>query len=273
MNPPFELETMSTNNYISVIEKTTRVLEAFDGSRQLPLCAIAHSTGLVKSSAFRILFTLQKLGYVEKTSKGCYMLTGRLRHISNDPRVWALLVERTKPFVALLVHRFKETVNIGVLDGPEVSYLHVVESPQALRHTAQAGMRSFVHSTALGKCLVFRLARPDIEKILKRRPLRAMTDNTIRDKSAFYYELEKVASRGYAVDNEEDSRGVRCIAAPVINVEDNVVAAVSISGPATRLSPCRDQEIATELIKACNKIAFSIGYREERSRIMKAGGS
>jgi DNA-binding IclR family transcriptional regulator len=250
--------TVAAKNYISLIEKTVRVLEAFEGSRRLPLREIAESTGLVKSSTFRILFTLQKLGYVERTSKGRYALTGRLREVSNDPRVWALLMDRTKPVVASLVSRFQETVNVGVLDGPEVSYLCVTESPQAFRFTALAGMRSFVHSTALGKCLVCRFSATELEKIFKRRPLRAMTAKTIRDKTTFYREIENVASRGYAVDNEEDSRGVRCLAAPVLDARGRVVAAVSISAPASRLPPFSDREVATELMKACNKIAISM---------------
>jgi len=254
---------LPANNYISLIEKTTRVLEVFNGSQQLPLCEIAESTGLVKSSVFRILFTLQKLGYVERTRKARYALTGRLRQISNDPRIWSLLVDRTKPVVESLVRRFKETVNIGVLDGPEVSYLYVVESPHALRFAALAGMRSFVHSTALGKCLVCRLSRSDIEKIFKRRPLRAMTEKTIRDKATFYRELEEVVARGYAVDNEEDSRGVRCLAAPIVDAAGRVVAAVSISGPAARLPLARDREVSKELIKACNMISISIDRGEQ----------
>jgi len=91
-----------------------------------------------------------------------------------------------------------------------------------------------------------------------------MTEKTICDRATFYRELENVVARGYSVDNEEDSRGVRCLAAPIISADGRVVAAVSISGPAARLSPFRDREIAKELIKGCSKIAIALGYREER---------
>jgi len=264
--------TMPTNNYISVIEKTTRVLEAFDGSQRLSLREVAKSSHLVKSNVFRILFTLQRLGYVEKTKKGHYELTGRLRLISGDPQVWALILEHSKPIATALVRCFQETVNIGVLDGPEVSYLHIEESPHALRFAALAGMRGFIHSTALGKCLVSRLPRNEIEKIFKRRPLRAMTDRTIRDKPNFYRELEGVIARGYAIDNEEDSRGVRCIAAPVMSTAGRVLAALSISAPITRLPASKDRAVSKELINACDKIATSIDSSQGRTFPSIKGG-
>jgi DNA-binding IclR family transcriptional regulator len=261
------------NNYITLIEKTMRVLEVFDGSQELTLSKIAKVTKLVKSSTFRILFTLQKLGYLEKTPRGHYMLTERLHRICNDRREWARLVGYGTPLLEQLVRRFKETVNLGVLDECEVTYLHVIESPHALRLTVQAGLRSPVHSTALGKCLLFRFSRSEVDKILKQRPLRPVTDRTIRDRVTFYRELEKVASRGYAIDNEEDSRGVRCIAAPVLDAAARIIAAISISGPVTRLCPSRDRELADELIKSCNRLSTALGYNTGGAVVAKPGGS
>ena len=164
------------------------------------------------------------------------------------------------------MRRFRETVNLGVLDDGEVLYVRVLESSHAFRLAAHAGMRSPVHSTALGKCLLCCLPRQEIETILKKHPLRPITPRTIRDRPTFYRELEGVRSRGYAIDNQEDSRGARCLAAPILTPAGDVRAAISISGPATRMMPPSDREIAEALIETCGKIARLLGYTTSRQK-------
>jgi IclR family acetate operon transcriptional repressor len=257
---------MPTNNYISVVDKAMRVLEALRGKREVPLGEIASSTGLIKSSTFRVLFTFERLGYVEKSAGGRYALTARLARLTSDDRPSPDLGNLAEPFMAELLRRFRETVNLGVLDGGEVLYIRVQESSHAFRLAAHAGMRSPVHSTALGKCLLCCLPRQEIETILKKHPLCAITPRTIRDRPTFYRELAGVRSRGYAIDNQEDSRGARCLAAPIFTPAGEVSAALSISGPAARMIPRRDREIAAALLETCGKIATLLGYTTSRQK-------
>jgi DNA-binding IclR family transcriptional regulator len=100
----------------------------------------------------------------------------------------------------------------------------------------------------------------EIEAILNRRPLKPMTSRTIRDRTALYRELGRVRRRGYAIDNEEDSRGARCVAAPILDPSGHVRAAISISGPATRVTPAGDAERAKALMEACGRISTLLGY-------------
>jgi len=250
---------MPTNNYISVVGKAMRVLEAIRGRSEVPLGEISSSAGLIKSSTFRILFTLEHLGYVEKSVGGRYTLTARLARLTRNDRPAPDLGNVAEPFMAELLRRFRETVNLGVLDNGEVLYIRVRETSHALRLTAHAGMRSPVHSTALGKCLLCCLPREEIEAILKKHPLRPVTPRTIRDRPTFYRELERVRSRGLAIDNQEDSSGARCLAAPILTSTGDVRAALSISGPAARMMPRRDREIAEALHEACGEIARLLG--------------
>jgi IclR family KDG regulon transcriptional repressor len=251
---------MPAQNYISVLEKGMRVLEAFRGEREVPLGELAARTGQVKSSVFRILFTLERLGYVEKQPRGRYSVTARLARIAGEPRPSVDLINLASPHMAGLLGRFQETVNLGVLDGGEVLYVHVLESSHTFRLAAHAGMRSPIHSTALGKCLVSRLPRPEVEVILKRYPLRPITPRTIHDRPTFFRELEKVRRQGFAVDNEEDSRGVRCMAAPIPDPEGIVRAAISISAPVIRLNAELDRQIAEAVREACGRISRLLGY-------------
>jgi DNA-binding IclR family transcriptional regulator len=251
---------MPTNNYISVVDKAMRVLEALRGKREVPLGEIASSAGLIKSSTFRILFTFERLGYVEKSAGGRYGLTAHLDRLTGNGRPSPDLGNLVEPFMAELLGRFQETVNLAVLDDGEVLYIRVQESSHAFRLVAHAGMRFSVHATALGKCLLCRLPRKEVETILKKHPLRATSPRTIRNRRTFYRELAGVRSRGYAIDNHESARGVRCLAAPIYTPDGDVCAAISIAGPAARMIPQRDREIAEALMETCGKIARLVGY-------------
>ena len=132
---------MPANNYISALEKAVRVLEAFQGKREVALGDLAARTHLVKSNVFRILFTLERLGYVEKVNGGRYSLTSRLGRLAGDQRPPFDLGNLAAPFMARLLQRFQETINLGVLDGGEVLYIHVLECSHPFRLAAHAGMR------------------------------------------------------------------------------------------------------------------------------------
>lgn len=251
---------MPANNYITVIEKTMLALESFRGERNVRLADLASRTRLVKSSVFRILFTLERLGYVEKGPQGTYSISSRLRGLFGDGLAAPDLTAQAGPFMAGLLRKFQETVNLGVLDNDEVFYIRVMESPQVFRLAAHAGMRGPLHSTALGKCLLSTLPKAQVDSILKRRPLQALTPHTIRGRAEFHRELRRTRQQGYGVDNEEDSLGIRCLAAPILDTVGNVMAGLSISAPAVRLPPDRDVEVAAALKEACAQISRLRGY-------------
>ncbi len=263
---------MPANNYISVLEKTLRVLEAFHGEREVALHELAVRTGLVKSSIFRILFTLGRLGYIEKTDGGRYSVSSRFARLAGNAPPAFDLSSLAAPFMAKLVQRFQETINLGVLEGAEVLYIHVLECSHPFRLAAHAGMRSPVHSTALGKCLLCHMRHDDIEGILKIHPLQKLTARTIREPSAFFRALDKVRARGYAIDDGEDSPGARCIAAPILDPDGHVRAALSLSGPAARIQPGGDAEKVKALTDACREISTLLGYTKGFAERRSKGG-
>jgi DNA-binding IclR family transcriptional regulator len=262
---------MPANNYIFAVERAMLVLESFRGEKNVRLAELAARTKLVKSSVFRILFTLERLGYVEKGGDGLYSLTRQLGRLGGTARPEPDLALQAAPFMAKLLHRFQETVNLGVLDDGEVLYIRVMESPQVFRLAAHAGMRSPVHSTALGKCLLSRMEPAQVDEILSRHPMRASTPKTLRDRSSFDRELKRVRQQGYALDDEEDSAGIRCLAAPILDPAGNVTAAMSISAPAVRLQPERDGEVAAALKEACGHLSTLQGYT--RGRLVSGAGT
>ncbi|MGH9542866.1 MAG: IclR family transcriptional regulator [Terriglobales bacterium] len=251
---------MAGNNYIVAIERAARVLEAFHGQQDVTLSGLTRRAGMVKSSVYRILFTLESLGYVERGASG-YSLSPKLALLAGDGgRPLRGLGDMALPFMRELLRHFQETVNLGVLEDGEVVYIRVLESPHPLRLAAHAGMRSPVYSSALGKSLLAFRSRAEIEEVLRVRPPRALTPRTVRNKFDFFRDLDRVRLRGYAVDNEEDARGARCIGVPVLGADAKVVAALSISGPASRLAASRDREFAEALRQAARQIETLLGY-------------
>lgn len=262
---------MSANNNIAAIERMMRVLENFQGERELALATLASRSKMVKSSVYRILFTLERLGYMEKDGDGRYTIASRFARLGGQARPPSDLPALAQPFMLDLVRKFQETINLGVLDGDEVLYIRVLESPHTFRLAAHAGIRSPLHSTALGKALLATLPDAELQKLVKGCNFRRFTKNTICELSPFMRELVRVRRRGYALDNMEDSDGARCLAAPIFDRDRRGVAALSISGPASRVSRERDPEITEALIAVCKQISKLLGYSTERANTARSG--
>lgn len=264
---------MPTNNHIEAIARTLRVLEAFEGKSEVSLNDLAGRVPIVKSSIYRILFTLEQAGYISKSTNGKYTITPRFGHLAGEPHssFGNELPSIALPFMAALLHRFQETVNLGVLDGGEVLYIRVLESPHAFRLAAHAGIRSPLHSTALGKSLLCHMTPVEIERMLKGKTLRRQTTRTICDRAAFMRELAKVRKEGYSIDKGEDSDGARCFGAAILNSRGRAVAAMSISGPALRLDRIPERSIGTRLARACRDISTLLGYAPSATQLSNTG--
>jgi DNA-binding IclR family transcriptional regulator len=156
-----------THNYISVLEKAVRVLEAFYGEREVALGELATRTRQVKSGVFRILFTLDHLGYIEKGNGGRYSVSSGIGRLAGKPRAAFDLSSLAAPFMTQLMQRFQETTNLGILEDGEVLHIHVIECSHPLRLATHAGMCSPVHSTALSKCLLCRMPRSEVAPFLR----------------------------------------------------------------------------------------------------------
>lgn len=264
---------MPTNNHIEVIARTIDVLEAFEGKPGLTLKELSHRVPIVKSSIYRILYTLEELGYVSKSSGGRYSITSKFGRLGINPQsnLPNELPAIALPFMASLLRRYQETVNLGVLHGDEVLYIRVLESPHAFRLAAHAGIRSPLHSTALGKALLSHMSVPDIERLTKGKTLRRCTNRTICDRSRFIKELSIVLKRGYAVDSGEDSDGAKCFGAAILNLEGKPVASMSISGPALRMDKIPEAEIGGRLMQMCRKISMVLGYTAHAAPLAMVG--
>ena len=240
-----------------------RILEALQGSSGgLGLKAICDRTGIHKSTAHRFLKHLERERYLLRTEAGAYLIGPRLSQLSARGNQEATLQAVARPILWELWKSTQETVNLAVLDQRTALYVDVIESPHEFRLSSRVGTRRSVHVTALGKTLVAFLPREAQETILDSIVFQAATPRTIGNLVQFRQELEKVRRQGYAVDDEEAVQGARCVSAPILNSAGEPIAAVSVSGPVTRVSPNLVNAMAGAVTSAAAAISAAMGFSQ-----------
>ncbi|MFY9803144.1 MAG: IclR family transcriptional regulator [Candidatus Acidiferrales bacterium] len=147
-----------------------------------------------------------------------------------------------------------ETVNLGTLDGQDVFYLDVIQSPHPFRMASPVGAWRPLYCTAMGKALAAFLPPEEKEHVLGSLKFERLTPHTITQRQRLRRELESIRQRGYGVDDEEATLGARCISAPVVIEPGKVVAAISVAGPVTRI----DRDKIPFLAKAVMASAHAI---------------
>ena len=141
-------------------------------------------------------------------------------------------------------------------------YVDVIESPHEFRLSSRVGTRRSLHVTALGKALAAFLPADLRETILSSVTFQPATPHTILNLLQFRQELEKIRGQGYAVDDEEAVQGARCVSAPILNSDREAIAAVSVSGPVTRVGPNQVAALAGAVSSAARTISAAMGFSQ-----------
>lgn len=233
---------------IAAVEKTFKVLETMSQlERPATLKELSVACGFPKATLFRILQTLVKLGYVDQDHVGSrYALTLRMYDLGRgsgheDLRQAAL------PIMQSLHDQFDETVNLGVLEGLEILYIHYIETTHALRWQVRPGVRDPFHCTALGRAIVAHMSPERQEKLLQRIAVDPRTTPSPKSREDVERILAETRERGWAIDDEENEIGVVCFGVPIFD-DGLVVGGLSVSVVKGRLTPViRDNLIAALL--------------------------
>ena len=247
---------------VRAVERALQILSAFDAEHpELGVSDIAELMGLHKATTHRIMMTLLNYGYLERTADGEKYRLG-LKLAAAGLRVVQRLDFRHEalPYMRQLTEKFGENCDLGVYDQGEVFGVEVLPGNQAVMIAARIGFRLPMHCSASGK--VFLAFLPDAERDrLLRQPLEAHTANTITSVPELRRQLAEVQKQGYAVDNAELEAQIRAVAVPVRNRDGEIIAAMSIPGPASRMTPERIAEIAQELLEAAAAVSARMGWR------------
>ena len=248
---------------MKTIEKAFDILETFLKQKgKIGILELADVTKLNVSTAHRIVSTLVKRGYLNQPEKrGQYSLSPKLLEFSLVIKREMKIREVAFPFLDELNKTVNESVNLVILDNNEAVYVEHIASRHGLRMFTQVGARVPLHCTGVGKVFLAHMGEKELQKFLDSKGLPFRTRNTVTDFSKLKNELSIIRRKGTAIDDEENEMGVKCVAAPVKDVNGNVVAAISVSVPSTRLDNNRVQKLGL-LVKNCAlKISRRIGYR------------
>lgn len=219
---------------VQSVHRALDVIEVIaDHGGHLPIAEIASLTGLPLPTAHRLLQTLVERGYVIQLPSRQYALGARL--VGLGGLAGRLELTDATATLAELVAATGESANLAVLSGDAAEYVGQVPSAHSMRMFTAVGRRVELHCTGVGKAMLAAMEPTRAAEIIDRLDLRAHTDFTLASPAALRAELETVRDRGYAVDEQEQELGVRCVAVAAPHPTFGWCA-VSVSGPSTRMT-------------------------------------
>lgn len=251
-----------------VVQSVSRALDILEllaeYDQGIGITDISNELQLHKSTVHRLLGTLIQKGYVKQhKNTNLYSTTLKLFQLGSRRVENIDLLEVAKPYLNQLAELTKEVVHLVVREETEIVYIDKVEGNQTIRMHSSIGRRSPIYCTAVGKALLASLDDSKVAELLEKCTLKPYTEFTITDFKAMDKELKWIQKNGYAIDNEENELGVRCVAAPIFNHLGKGVAAISISGPSIRMTNEQISSYSKKLIEYSRKVSLELGYTDE----------
>ncbi len=245
--------------FISSLGKGLQILELLAEKHALTVSEAARHLDTNRAGSHRFLATLRELGYVEKDEEERYRLTFRLVELGMKVVNRHEILRIARPYLLELSGAFNETVNLGHFDRGDVLHLDKIDSKEILRMDSEIGSRAPAYCTALGKAVLAFLTEEELADYLKNVKLKPHGPNTITSRRRLRSEIEQIRNRGYAVDDEELAAGLRCVSAPVFDHTDRAFYAVSVSGPAMRMTPERIKTMLPLVTETCGRLSEKLG--------------
>ena len=264
-SPEFAIEfAMAQPKQYSVpsIERALSVLQCLGHSKRgFSISEIGRRLKIPKSSAHLILTTLERRGFLQKhTQTGRYHFGLQLVSLSRSAIENLDLREEARPFLRSMMQESGLTVHMAVLERDEAVVIEKVEAPGLVRLASWIGRRLDANCTGVGKVLIAFLPPDELEYLLQTKEFARHNSRTIISKNALRRELALVRQSGYALDNEEDEPGVRCIGAPVFGENGSVVAAISVAGTTSQIGMDRVSNLAHQVMRTAQEISSRLGY-------------
>lgn len=265
---------LSKNNHshdrskVQSVERCLDILESLAVAENgIGILDLSNRVSLHPSTVHRLLSTLLARGYVRQDSRNSrYSLGARTLALAQSFHEQHNIRTDAHPFLQRLMQESGETANLIVLDCDEAVYIDQVASARLVRMFASIGRHVPLHSTGCGKVLLAYLESPERSRILRERGLSRSTRYTITSATELERELADIRRRGYAVDDRENDEDVRCIAGPVRDHTGKVIAAVSVSGPVSRITKERVPELSRLVVDVSSQISAALGLAENALR-------
>ncbi|MBK4218173.1 IclR family transcriptional regulator [Paracoccus caeni] len=249
-----------TTGTVQVLDRALDMLDLLAGSQGLTLSEVAERTEQSPSTVHRLLHSLGARGMVESDP------ATQAWHIG--PATFRLgtafmrrsgIVERARPILRGLMEHTGETANLGILSGDAVLFVSQIETQETIRAFFPPGTSSPLHASGIGKALLA-FGRPQIlEDFLRRAPLQRFTDKTLTTPEALQEDMARIRARGFSFDDEEKTRGMRCIAAPVFDLSGEAIAGISVSGPTHRVGSEHVKTLGAAVSAAAAELSQAMG--------------
>ena len=254
------MSTLETKGNQSV-GKALKIIEILaQNSEPMRLIDIAALVEMPSSTALRMIATLIEYGYVAQEAQSQkYFLTMKLAQIGSMVTSKFNLRDIVRPYLAKLTKEFGEASCIAIESSMMALYVDVMDGPDGMLKIMQhIGKQSPLHCSGVGKCMLLNYSEDEIDKLIETKGLPSFTPNTITTKKALLSELEIIKKQGYAMDNEECELGARCIACGIRNHAGQVVAAISMSGPVSRMAETAIEKISIVLKATAEELSLLV---------------
>ena len=260
-------EDKTDQNTIKSLDRAMMVFEYLGEFPGKTLSALASELGQSPATIYRILTTLEGRGLVEmETAEQVWHIGPSAFLIGATFLKRTSLVERARPVLRKLMEDTGETANLGIDRGGSVLFVSQVETHESIRAFFPPGTLSPMHASGIGKALLAEMDDARLERTFSKARLEKFTERTITDIEAMRRELRDIRTRGYSIDGEEKTHGMRCIAAAVFDINQEAIAGVSVSGPTNRVGPDQIPALSAAVIDAANAVTISLGGKPIRQQ-------
>ena len=233
----------------------------------LTLTDVAQRVQLAPSTAHRLLSTLEKMGYVYQAGDlgrwyvGLQAFTVGTSFLANRD-----FIAKSHPYMRRLMEQSGETANLGILDGTDAVFIDQVQCREMMRTIVKLGSRVPLHASGVGKAIFAAMPDDEIEAILKVKGLPRITANTITSPETMWAAIRVIRQRGWSFDDEEHALSTRCVAAPIYNEHAEVLGAISLAGPSSRLPDERIKQLGPLVAHIAEDLTHRLGGKWPHGR-------
>ena len=250
---------------VQSVDRAMTLLEVLGESEHgQRLTDLARRSRLSLTTVHRLLTTLEQRHFVQFSTGDNHWHIGRQAYTVGSAFVRDRhFVTPALPFLRRLRDLTRETANLGVVDNGEIILVNQIESREITRAISRVGGRTPMTASGMGKAILSCYSRDDVTAVVRRCGMRKVTSNTLTYREDLDVELERARTEGYSIDNEEFLPGLRCVAAPVYDNQQEVVCAISVSGMPNRMKPERMPALGRLVAETAAELTRTLGGAPE----------
>lgn len=244
-------DAMKMENYeknqkyvLSSLDNALSILNLFFENDEMSVSDISAHMGLNRSTVFRMLVTLENRGFLTKKENAKYRLGGKIFSLGQIAYSRMELIPLVHPYLERITAQTKETSHLAIMDDDNhIVFIDKVIGTLALKMDTPEGLRLNAHLSATGKAILAYKPQRIIEQYAEMTDFIPSTEKSIKNADEFMKQMKRIKERGYAVDDEESEIGLTCYGVPLLDASGQPIAAVSSSGPTSRMAANMDKYI------------------------------